>query len=810
MFQDVRYALRTLAKQPSFACAAVATLALGIAVNTLVFSLVNSLVLRPMPVRDASRVVRVYPADEHGRTSNLFSYADYQDYRAASRSFETLAAYIPADLTAGRSSLDMTPAIPRAVLGYVVSASYFDLTGLRASHGRMLQPADETSGDRVVVISDRLWQSRFNADHRAVGATLSLNGTPFTIVGVAESRFAGTEPLVADAWIPAAALPIAVPDAAPLDRRAASAFLVLGRMAPGVTRARAADELTVVAHRLAASYPGVGRPAGVTVARGAFFYVDPGLKPVIAGVMAVIALVLLIACANVANLMLARTAARRREIAVRLAIGAGRARLVRQLFIESLMLSLAAGAAGLLLAQWTLRVLYEIGLGLAPFPWTMALDLAPDGRVFGYTLALATAGGALLALLPALQASSPHIVRALHGQGLARDGRMRDSSIRHALVVVQIAASVVLLVGAGLLLRGLWSAEALDLGFTAQGAVHAEYDLRAAGYDLPRAAAFNAAIGDAAGRMPGVTAVALTSHVPLHGGVRRAKVRFDSGGGHEAAVSVATVSPDYFTVLRIAFVAGRNFSADDLRGSSSAVVISDGLARRFWPDGTALNKTLTAAGWRGPRTVVGVVRDASSAAIWRDKEMAVYLPAQPADAADLQLIFRTTGDDAGAARELAARAAQLDPDLRVQVSPVTELLRLWMLPSRVAAAGAGSLATLAVLLASIGLYGVLTFSVGQRSRELGIRMALGADPRAVVALILRDAWRLVWRGLAIGGVCALLAAPLLGRMLFGVRAIDPVTIAAVACLLATVAFGASYAPARRAARLDPVMVLRVE
>jgi len=810
MLGDIRVALRTFAKQPSFACAAVATLALGIAVNTLVFSLLNSLVLRPMPVRDASRVVRVYPVDESGRTSNLFSYPDFLDYRAASPSFDTLAAYIPVDLTAGRSSLDGVAAMPRPTLGYVVTASYFDVTGLRASAGRLLQLSDERSRERVAVISHVVWQSRFNGDSRAIGATLALNGTPFTIVGVAEPRFAGTEPLVADVWVPISALSVAVPDAPALDRRTSYAFLVVGRMASGITRARAADGLTVVARRLAASYPSANRPASVVVARGAFFYLDPGLQPIIAAISAVVALVLLIACANVANLMLARAATRQREIAVRIAIGAGRARIVRHLIAESLVLSVTAGVVALILGEWALRALYGIGVGLAPFPWTIALDLAPDVRVFAYTTALAAVGAALLALAPSLQASSPHIVRALHRQGLTLAGGLRDSSLRDALVVVQIAASVVLLVGAGLLLRGLRAAEALDLGFTPRGAVYAEYTLRGAAYSAPRAAAFNSALLDAARQIPSITSVALTSHVPLHGGVRRGIVHYGGGGDRDTAVTLATVSPGYFDVLRIGFVAGRSFSQDDQRGSSSAVVISDGLARRFWPGESALGKTITTPESPLPHTVIGVVRDASTAAIWRDKEMAVYAPAEPQDATDLQLIVRTNGDEAAVARELSTFAARMDPDLRFEVKPVSELLRLWMLPSQVAAGGAATLAFLALLLASIGLYGVLTFSVVCRLRELGIRMALGAEPRGVVTLVLRDAWRLVWRGVSIGALCAVLTAPLLGRLLFGIRPVDPVTLALVAAVLGVVAFAAAYAPARRAARLDPLAVLRVE
>jgi predicted permease len=368
----------------------------------------------------------------------------------------------------------------------------------------------------------------------------------------------------------------------------------------------------------------------------------------------------------------------------------------------------------------------------------------------------------------------------------------------------------VLLFGAGLLLRALQSAEALDLGFTPAGVVYAEYDVRTAGYSAQRAAAFNAALAATARQLPGVAAVGMTSHVPLHGGVRRINVRL---GGHDtqAVVSVSTVTHEYFDIVRVAFVDGRNFSADERAGSAPAVIISEGLARRFFPGRTALGQTLTSAKWPAPRPVVGVVRDASTTAIWRDKEMAIYTPAQAAeDAADVRLILRTNGDEAVAARALAVRAAQLDPDLRFQANPVSGLLRLWMLPSRVAAASAGVLAALALALASIGLYGVLTFSVGQRLRELGIRMALGADPRAVVELVLRDGWTLVWRGLAIGGGGALLAAPLLGRMLFGVRPFDPITMAGVALVLGAVALAASYVPARRASRLEPVAILRME
>jgi predicted permease len=550
----------------------------------------------------------------------------------------------------------------------------------------------------------------------------------------------------------------------------------------------------------------------VSVAPGTFFTVDPGARPIIAGVMGVVGLVLLIACANVANLMLAHAASRQREIAVRLAIGAARGRIIRQLTVEALMLSLAAGGAAILLSEWTLRVLYRLGVALAPFPWTVALDLEPDVRVFAYTLGLAAGGGLVLALAPALQASSPDIVRALQTDGAVAGGRLRGTRVRHGLVILQVAGSLVLLVAAGLLVRGLQTARALDLGFTTAGILYGEYDLKGAGYTPARANAFNAALAERARTVPGLSAVAFTSHVPLHGGVRRVTVRLlDRPAMAPVSTIASTVSPEYFETLGIRIVAGRGFNADDTGGVASTAVISEGLARRFWPGEPAVGKALAAAGWTAPRIVIGVAHDASNGAIWRDKEMAVYVPVQRStDARDLRLIVHTTGDEPSAAGALQAGAASLDPDLRFEATPLDRLLRMWLLPSRVAAGAAGALAVMALLLACVGIYGVLAFTVSHRMREIGVRMALGADARSVVSLVLRDGWRLVWKGLAAGAVGSLVTAPLLGRLLFDVSAFDPITMAGVAVLLTSVAACACYLPARRAARLEPSSVLRVD
>lgn len=809
MLADVRYALRTFVRRPSFALAAVVILALGIAVNTIVFSLFNSLALRPMPVPHASRVIRMVPVNEGGEVGNKFSYPDVVDVRTeAPGMFEALAAYMPADVTAGRSSLDRDVAKPRAALAYVASSSYFDITGVRAVRGRVFQPVDDGAGVRTVVISHAFWQQRFGADDSAIGSTLTINAEPFTIVGVAAPGFAGTEPLAADMWLPVSAIAIAIPGRATFMEREWRSFLVVGRLHEGVTRKQAEAAATVVLRRV--NYHSEMRPMGARVDAGTFFTVDPGLAPIIAITFGVVGLVLLIACGNVANLMLARAVSRQRELAVRLAIGASRWRIVRQLVVEATLLSVAAGGAALLVSTWTLRLLYATAVGMMPFPWSVSLTLAPDVRVFAYTLTVAVLAGVAFGLAPALQAVSPDILSSLHGRAFGRRS-LTGTRLRQGLVVLQVAASLVLLIGAGLLLRGLQRAEALDPGFETRGVVYADLALEAGRYSAARAASFNAGLEQRMAATPGVAAAAFTSHVPLHGGVRRVTVRLiDAPGQPTADADVTIASPSYFDVLGVRFVAGRNFTASDVR--APAVVISDGLARRFWPGESAIGKVLGSTTWDAPRTVIGVVRDAANTAIWRDKEMSIYLPFDSTrDPREITAaIVRASGDPALVQAALETAAATLDPDLRVTVTPLDDLLRLWLLPSKVAAVAAATLAVLALVLASFGLYAVLSFSVTERLREIGIRLALGATARDVASLVLADASRLLGAGFTLGMIGALATAPLLGRMLFGVRAFDPLTLAGVTVVLAAVGLAAAYFPVRRATELPPLSVLRLE
>jgi predicted permease len=807
---DLKYAIRALARRPSFSLAAIAMLAIGVTANTIVFTLIDSLYLRPMPVRDAARVVRVYPVDATGRRQNLVSYPDYLDYRDQARAFDALAAYIPAEATSGRWTGDVDAATaPRGILAYVASPEYFAAIGMPAAIGRVLQPIDEQPGaPPVAVISDAFWRSRFKADGAVIGSGLVINGRTFTIVGVGPVEFMGTEPLVADVWVPLSTHDLALPAETTFEDRATSSLLVIGRLGTGSSPASARAAVGVVARRLATEFPGASRPADVTVEAGTFFTIDPGARPLIAIVMGTVGLVLFIACANVANLMLARAASRQREMAIRIAIGAARWRIVRQLLTETVLLAVVAGSAALILSGWILRVLYTLGVSLAPFPWTVALSLSPDVRVFAYTFALAMIAAVTFGLFPSLQISSPRISAALHDDGAVLGIRVSRSRVRQALVIVQLAGCLVLLVDAGLLTRGLRNARALDLGFRADHVLYSEYDLRQLGYSRSRAEAFNASLVERASRVPGVASLALTSNVPLHGGVRRTPVTFETGSGRESAWSIySTVTSTYFETLRIPIVEGRSFVVED--AAAPVVIISEGLARRFWPGEKAIGRIVTLAGRPQPLTVVGIVRDASNVAIWREKELSLYLPLQASsDGRDLHLIARTTVDPALVIPGLGAIARGLDPDLRFTVTPLDRLLQFWILPSRAAAGGAAALGLVALVLAALGIYAVIAFAVSHRTRELGIRMALGADANDVVGLVLGEGGRLIATGLLIGTGAALASAPLLGRMLFGISAFDPVTYAVVVIVLAAVALAACYIPARQAAALEPVIALR--
>jgi predicted permease len=807
MLKDVRYAVRGLRRTPIFTAAAIATLALGIAVNTLVFTIINSLAFRPMPVRDAERVVRIYPMDGTGRRQNLFSYPDYVDLSTAVHAFEGIAGYIPVAVTAADRDE------PREALAYAVSSSYFPLLGIHPSRGRSFSREEENDpgAGRVAVISHALWTGHFAASDAVLGTTVTLNGRPFTIVGVGPSRFMGTEPLEPDYWIPLSAQPIVGSEGDKRDDREFGSLLVVGRLRSNVSIDSAARSLSMATAKLAEVQPGPRRPSTVILAPGTFFTLEPDARSVLQLVLGVVALLLVIASANIANLVLTRAAGRRKETAVRIALGATRLRLGRQLLAESCLISVAGGVAGLLLSSWVLRLLYPVGLSLLPFQWaTVVLDLTPDARVFGYTFALALVAGALFGMAPLLQTSTLSIAAGLRDQTALFGWQVRTSRIRNVLVVLQIAVCLMLIAGAALAARALQRARALDLGFSADGVVSVSVDIERHAYTRPAAAELYRRLADRASSVPGVRDVAFTTHVPLTGGVKRTVAGIEGLDASSTACTYSAVSPGYFRTLDIPIVAGRDFTAEEASAGTPVAIISDALARRFWPGSNAIGKRVTTPRTAVPLTIVGVARDATNGSLWREKEIALYVPTSLATSVNLNLLVKTSGEVDAAARAIRSEAAAYDRSLRFKAEPLTDVLRLWILPSRVAAIAATILGVIGLAMASIGIYGVLAYTVSLRTREIGLRVALGANVRDVRRLVLADGARLMAAGVIVGLGGAAATIRLVAAALPGARALDVPAFAVAVAVIALVGMAACYLPARTAAAVDPLVALRTE
>jgi predicted permease len=815
MLTDIRYSIRALRGAPAFTLVAVSTLALGIAVNTIAFTLLNSLALRPMPVRDADRIVRIYPVDINGRRRNLFSYPDYLSYRDQLTSFDQVVAYIPEEVTLGLGGGDPEP---QPGLAYAVSANHFPTLGIEPSLGRGFTTEEEqsTSSGRVAVISYAMWERRYSGATDVVGRPVNVNGRPFTIVGVGPRQFVGTEPLAPDVWVPLSAQPILRGRDALNDRNEAW-LLVLGRLGAGGSRGSAEQEVSVVAARLSASFPAPDRPVRATIAPGTFFPLERELTPVVVLVMATIGLVLIIACANIANLSLARAAAMRRQVAVRLALGAGRWRIVRYQITESVIVALLGGSAALLLSAWTLRLLYPIGMPLLPESWaSVVLDLTPDVRVFLYTLLLSLVAAVSFGLVPALQTSSPQISSALREDGTVLGTRVARSAIRDGLVVLQIAVCLMLLAAAALTARSVQRTRALDLGFRTSGVVYTRADLRRYGYTPAAVADFYRRLNDRVRALPDVTAVAWTTHVPLTGGVRRAPVR-PEGHDSDTVTNYTEVSAGYFEALGVPILEGRAFTAEESKGGAPVAIISDALARRFWPntqgssEGRArvLGRRITTPRAPYPLTIVGVAKDAANTSLWRDKEVSIYVPADTTKGTvPLELLVRTSGDVNVLAAQLREAARASDPGIFVEVRPLSEIHRFWAVPARAAAIAAAVLGALALIMSAIGIYGVITNSVSQRTREIGIRIALGAGARDVVRLVMIGGAKLITLGIVFGLAGALATTRFLKALLDIIDPLDPLAFAAATTFLAAVAFAACYRPVRRAARVDPMVALR--
>jgi predicted permease len=804
-FQDLRYAFRALLKHRSFTVAALLTLALGIGINTSIFTLLYSVAFRPLPVKDPESVVSVFQTFE-GEFSRrvegnveLFSYPEYLNYRDRVAGFSGLVASSDAGLYLDNDNVER-------VDGLLVTDNYFSLLGGASALGRTFfdKECQAPLQCPVAVISHDFWQRRFGSDQHVIGTSLTLNRQTFTVIGVAARDFHGAEMSVPDVWIPVTMEPAVKPDSKLLPEENASWLSVYGRLKDGVSIQQVQAEMQLVAAQMDQNYP--GRRSIVNVMPGSFLNSPEARSegmPIAILVIAAVGLVLLIACANVSNLMLARATARRKEIAVRLALGASRWRLIRLLLTESLLLALLGGVVGLLLAFWVppivLSAIPEAGLDI---------NLKPNTTVFAYTFLISLLTGVVFGLAPAIESTKSNLTTALRTTG--NRPRVTRSYLRSLLVIGQVAVSLVLLIGAGVLVRGLQKAQSADLGFDQKNLLVLSLERPAQTQDEARLPGLYAQLSARLKVMPGVESVSLAGVVPF-AGVRESAIELEgqagTPGGSALSAGTNVVSPDYFKTLGIPILRGRAFTETDALSGASSAVVSEAMAKRFWPGADPLGKRFKESGGTSYE-IIGVARDISSRRVVQLDGPLFYTPALPRDLSGLSFMLRTNQSASiGAVRE-AARS--LDKDAVVTVEPLEENVRRMLEPERMGAWFAGTVSLLALLIAATGIYGMLSYHVAERTSEIGIRMALGAQRRNVLLLIVGDGMKLAIIGTTIGLVTAIALTKVLASVVFGVISTDAATFAAVSIGALAVAFLACYVPAHRATKVDPLVTLRNE
>ena len=809
-WSDLRYAARTLRKNPGFTFVAVLAISLGIGVNTGIFTVLNGAALRPLPVPGSADIVSVYQTirgvksrNVHG-ASSFFSWPEYKSYRDANHVLSGLAAYEPfLDVTLGGER-------PQQLFGQLASCNYFDVLNEPPALGRAFSASDcaVAREGAVAVLSDNLWRTTFAADPAIVGRKIVLNRQPFTVIGVAPAGFQGTEPMASAFWAPVTMQFRLERTIDWFDKPDISWLVLLGRIKPGVSRAQVRADLAVIAGRIDQLTP--DRKTTLQVETGTFLSMPEARKYVTAVgavVLAAVGMVLLIACANVANLLLARAAGRQKEIAIRLSVGASRRRLIRQLLTESMLIALLGGVLGSLVAIWSFEAI--VGFVFSHLPHgapPVAVGVGPDVRVLGYAVLLTLTTGIVFGLIPALQASRPDVNTALKQSGT--DGKTADGFLRHALVGTQVAVSMVLLIAAGLLLRGLYLAQTIDPGFEMRNVATVSFDLRGQGYDAARAGIFQRQVMDRLAALPGVETVAQAGNTPLSDSHRGTMVSLLGQAG-EYQVEFNEVSPDFFSLLGVPIVRGRNFTSTETRTGAALAIVTESAARQFWPKQDPIGKILHMEG-ESDMQVIGVAKDAQVSHLARSNETYLYLPAGPKEQIRMKLLVHGASGFASTASGIRAAIHSIDPGLVVDVAKLEDNLEVWRAPSRIVAILAGSLGALGMLLACIGVYGVVSYAVSRRVREIGIRMTLGADAREVKSLILRQAMRPVVIGALVGIAGCAAVSQVLNSMLFGISPHDPVAFVTVPLVLLAVALVASYIPARRATQVDPMVALRYE
>jgi predicted permease len=807
--QDLRYAVRMLLKSRGFTIIAIITLALGIGANTAIFSLVNTAILRPLPIEKPEELVSLNNVSV-GRTFPSFSYPNYKDIRDRNDVFSSLIAYRFAPLSLSYDGVN------ERLWGYLVSGNYFETLGVKAARGRTISTEDDRSpgAHPVAVLSYKSWQKRFGSAPDIIGRNLLVNGRGYTVIGVAAEGFDGTEIIASpEIWFPMAMqAQIEVGDDW-LEKRGVENIFLQGRLRPGVSIARAQAALDSLSLQLASEFPEVNEGKKITLT-------PPGLMGGMmrgsiigfsAGLMLVVGLVLLLACINLANLLLARATERRREIAVRLALGATRMQIVRQLLTESTLLAVIGGGLGLLMAYWAMS--FATGWK-PPIDVPVTFDLHLDQRVLVFTGLVSLATGILFGLLPALQATKTDLVSALKDETPL--GGLQRSWWKNGLIVFQVALSLLLLIGGGLMLRGLQRAQTLDLGFNPQNVIEASFDLRLQGYDSARGSEFQKTLLENVRAIPGVRAAGIANMVPvdLHFGNERVFIEGQAIERQANAPRVLSnrVSTGYFGAMETRILQGRDFTEQDNEQSIRVAIVNETFARRFWPGEDPIGKRFSVGSAAAPKMqVIGVAQNGKYAGLNEDPKSFVYRPIWQSYTGSTNLLVRAEIDPEKLIATVRAELHRLDPHLPIaSAKTMVEHMSFPLLPARVAATLFGSFGMLALALAAIGLYGVMSLSVSKRTREIGVRMALGARTSDVLKMIIGQGMTLTIIGVMIGLCLAFGLTRLMKSLLFGVSATDPLTFILIALLLTVVALLACWLPARRAAKTDPMTALRCD
>jgi len=816
LWRDLRYAARMLWRQPGFTAVAVLSLALGIGANTAIFSIIDSLFFQTVPVRQPSRLVELFTTDRHNPGLLGISRLNAIDYGRQVPALSGVAHDTFVPITLGSSGREQ----PEIVTGQMVSTNYFSLLGLKPALGRFFLPEENQVPDRdpVAVLGDAIWRTRFGADPRILGRSIRMDGTPFTVVGVMPRAFTGLITGVRiDVWVPTMMHHLVMPlDTLVFDHRRALMFSAFGRLAPGATIAQAQVQANAVARRLQQAYPMPDAGRGVRLVPLNEALLNPNARALFTRIavvlMAIVGLVLLIACANVANLLLARAAARRREIAVRVSLGAGRRRLGRQLMTESVLLALLGGALGLLVGVWVRDLIWALR---PPGPFAMQLGPAVDGRVLAFTFGVAIVTGLLFGLAPAIQGTRPDLVADLKDRSSQVSDISGRLSLRKTLVVLQVALSFAALIGAGLFVRSLQNAERIAPGFRTHDVAVLNFNLQAAGYRDARGRAFDRQVLDRVAGLPGVRRASLSTVLPMAGGGLGRTIilegRAAPPGGSGLVVLTSSVTPGYFDVMRIALRRGRLFAPIDVAGAPGVAIVNEAMVRRFFPAGNAVGQRFRFYGQDAPLEIVGIVADNEFGSVGEPPRPCVYVPLDQGDMGQVWLEVWTSGHTQAALGTVRSVVQGLDRDLPLTgLSTMGQQVRSALWGPRMGAALLGAFGLLALVLAAIGLYGVMAYLVTQRTPEIGVRMALGATARDVRRLIVRQGMALALAGIVVGLLAGLALARVESRLLYGVGTVDVPTYLVVPVVLAGVALLATLLPARRATRIDPLAALRHE